>query len=190
MYCVLCLNIPALCIIQKLFLSFLVGAFEEKCPTLTVRSFFIRTKSTFCLFVQLEQRMSKTYWKRRQNLVQNKTDVHNLEEIIGNHLLVLLTSTSLALTAIFKLCLGLSVITNGISFRSDCFDPDSFGASGCRCYNWKNGNKWDQTLCLRDFDLLVREYSLLFLCPDPFVLLFFENFVLVSFSRVMKFLSV
>ena len=34
----------------------------------------------FCSFVQLELRMSKTYWIR-QNIVQNKTDVQNLENI-------------------------------------------------------------------------------------------------------------
>ena len=35
-----------------------------------------------CSFVQLELRISKTYWIL-QNLVQNKTDVQNLENILG-----------------------------------------------------------------------------------------------------------
>ena len=48
----------------------------------------------FCSFVQLELRMSKTYWIR-QNLVQNKTDVQNLENI--RRILVFLTSIFSAL---------------------------------------------------------------------------------------------
>ena len=41
----------------------------------------MRMRSIFCSFVQLELRMSKTYWKR-QNLVQNETDVQNFENVL------------------------------------------------------------------------------------------------------------
>ena len=63
---------------RTLATAFLVGAFEEKCSTLTVGSFYT-LKVHF--FVQLELRMSKPYWKR-QNLVQNKTNVQKLENIL------------------------------------------------------------------------------------------------------------
>ena len=43
------------------FFPFLVGAFEEKCSTLTVGSFFIRVRSFFCSFVQqIQLRRFKT----------------------------------------------------------------------------------------------------------------------------------
>ena len=53
--------------------------------------FFFRPhteRSTFCSFVQLELCMSKTYWIR-QNLVQNKTDVHTKDPPLA--ILVFLT---------------------------------------------------------------------------------------------------
>ena len=59
---------------------FLAGVFEEKCPTLTVGS-FLATYGPLFSFVQLELRMSKTYWKR-QNLILNKTGVQKLENIL------------------------------------------------------------------------------------------------------------
>ena len=51
---------------------FLVGAFEEKCPTLTVGSFLDAYAPLFCSFVQqIDVRILKTY-SNRQNFVQNK----------------------------------------------------------------------------------------------------------------------
>ena len=59
---------------------FQVGAYEEKCPTLTVDllahgPFFVH------LFDNLNYGCPK-HARKRQNLVQNKTDVQNLENII------------------------------------------------------------------------------------------------------------
>ena len=50
--------------------AFLVDAFEEKCPTFTVGSFFGHIRSTFHLFNNLNYEDSKHL--KRQNLVQNK----------------------------------------------------------------------------------------------------------------------
>ena len=58
--------------IQDPITAVLVGAFEEKCPTLTVGSFFRRVRSTF-LFICWTTWMFKTYSNsKRQSHVQSK----------------------------------------------------------------------------------------------------------------------
>ena len=66
--------------------GFSVGAFGEKCPTLTVGSFIRRVRSTFLFicsttFVLQQLELQRFQALEAQNLVHNKTDVQNLENI-------------------------------------------------------------------------------------------------------------